>query len=361
MNIDEVSCVAEFCDFITLVNIMKVDEEYKDLCERNMVESDDILRQILEQDNIEAFCKYIEMYNPRIVDNENVYQCKSPITFRYFYLKEHNSTKIYETCIEEGNFKLFKFLFTTMKLGADDDKLFTKACNLSKVDIARYILDNTRSNKIYFEPLMYFEYSPEILSLINDNIDKLSKNRFDKMFCFSADSILKYISNIFHRHSNTLVLKYATNIFLKCDPILNGLVPIELVKIIVEMYENKRLLYSFLVQLLDISQDEDYIIELLKIFESCNIMYRTSRFISEIKLHVLEYIINETQQDLIFNLGDRYFHQPELLQQLADTGRLYIDSDSINYSRKFFTWKVDEILMSLPIKEDCKCLYYDKS
>ncbi|MNK72569.1 hypothetical protein D3C87_920510 [compost metagenome] len=358
MNIDEVSCVAEFCDFTTLVNIMKVDEEYKDLCERNMVESDEILRQILEQDNIEAFCKYIEMYNPRIVDNENVYHCKSPITFRYFYLKEHNSTKIYETCIREGNFELFKFLFKTMKLGGDDDKLFTEACNLSKVDIARYILDNTRSNKIYFEPLMYFEYSPEILSLINDNIDKLSKKRFHKMFCFSADSILKYISNIFYRHSSDLLLKYATDIFCKCDPPLNGLITIELVKVIVEMSDNKRV---FLTRLLNISRDEDYIIELLKIFERYNIVYRTSRFISEMWFRVIEYIINKTERDLIFNLGDRYFHQPELLQKLADTGRLYIDSDSINYSRKFFTWKVDEILMSLPIKEDCKCLYYDKS
>lgn len=185
MNVDEVSCVAEFYDFSTLVDIMKVDEEYKDLCERNMEESDETLAKILEEDNIEAFCKYIEMYSPRIVDNENVYQCKSPITFRYFYLKEHNSTKIYETCIEEGNFKLFKFLFTTMKLGADDDKLFTKACKLSKVDIARYILDNTRSPEISFDPLMYFEYTSEILSLINDKIGKFSWNKIDKMFWFN--------------------------------------------------------------------------------------------------------------------------------------------------------------------------------
>lgn len=148
-----------------------------------------------------------------------------------------------------------------------------------------------------------------------------------------------------------LVLKYTSDIFCKCDPVLNRLIPVELVKVIIERHKNKGV---FLTRLLDMSGDEDYTIELLKIFESYNIMYRTSKFISDLQLRVLEYIIDKTQRDLIFNLGDRYFHPIEVLQKIAD-----IDSDSINYSRKFFTLKVDEILMSLAIKKDCKYICYN--
>lgn len=338
MNVDEVSYVAQFCDFSTLVNIMKVDEEYKHLCE-----SDDSLNHILEEDNIEAFSKYIEMYNPKIKDNNHVYHCKSPITFKYFYEKGHDVNKIYRKCIDDGNVRLFNFMFNTLDLPCTKGTFFTKACYESQAEIATIIL-NACSGKISFEPMMYFRYSPEILSMISDNIDKFTKDDFNTMF---------YCSHDMNDPSNDLVLKYAADIFCKCNLMLRGTIPIELVKVIVERHDDKRV---FLTRLLDIAVYEDYILEILKISDSYGIEYRTSKFISKGYNSVIKYIINETNHDLIYNPIDIYLFSYETLRELANTKRLY-KTDIL--TQRLYNNKFLEIFNSIPFKQECSYVFYE--
>lgn len=334
MNVDEVSCVAEFCDFGTLVNIMKVDERYKTVCEKCLVESDEALKDLLEQDNIEAFCRYVSMYHPKLKGNEYLYYCRSPITFKYFYTKNHEVNEIYEKCIKEENSILFRFMLIDMELEHTRGKkfLFLESVRSKKYDLAKYVLDASES-KIVLQLGSYTKYKPEFLNFLNKNLDKIE-------LCLPKD-----LFNVpYDQWDNHVDLKCVAEIFCKCNYRPEHPIPINLVKAVFINHKNKK---QFLQDILKVCINEDYIIKVLRIFDEYGIGYCTKKFITCGYSEVIDYVINRTNHDLILDIEKPYPFSYRSLQKLKDTGRLYL---SAPIDKKIFTIEVLEILSSLSIR-----------
>lgn len=255
MNIDIVSCIAEFSHMDTLLSIKLVDDKYNDICERNMKPSKEALLRIISEDKYEALNEYMKRYTIDYSDIDYSLACTSLVMFKIFYNSNHLN-KLIENCIKKGILIIFEHIFnintfTPERLTELGRLAVTGPCP----QILRLLLDKCKFvnlpsyNKIPYENLVI---------LFNSNLD-LSNivEIFD-------------ISDLFYHHTDLKVLELLANVIIKDITLLDIFFPdVELYEFILNSVEPK----DYICILNGESDNDDYIYHIIKLYELYDIPY----------------------------------------------------------------------------------------
>lgn len=254
MNIDIVSCIAEFSHMDTLLSIKLVDDKYKDICERNMKPSKEALLRIINEDKYEALNEYMKRYTIDYSDVDYALECTSLVMFKIFY-NSNQLNKVIENSIINGILIIFEHTFNTNTF---TDERLTELGHIAVTgpcpQILRLLLDKCKFvnpppyNKIPYENLVI---------LFNSNL-----NLSNIVEIFNVD--------LFYHHTDLRVLELLANVIIKDITLLDNFFPdVELYEFILASIEPKDYIHIFHGE----SDNDDYIYHIIKLYELYDIPY----------------------------------------------------------------------------------------
>lgn len=332
MNLDIVSCIAEFSHADTLMIMKEVDVEYEDICERNMKQSEEALIRILQTGSMKQLMEYVSRYPITGKDTCYAKFCSTPIMFEYFYDGEQDPSSFIQYFMD--NYDMIRYLHIKykVKLGnvVEDEHLAYTS----------YLLETSDDTTISLY-LTYDEYNNEILDLILKYHDKIKS--FEDCFKYNNDEVRNTCNDILDKIIDIIILR-SMNVF-ECT--------YEIIRRFIELYLNTSgstyKVPENIFKCIDNNEayykgDCDRIIDLLELYVPENL--QTYIFVADGKYEVINYLLN-LNYEIVFRLdyGCKISHR--FLQRIKDKGKLRVQLPNTYQNLPIYPIEVGDVIKDI--------------